>query len=403
MTRTAPADTPLIPPDIETDPYSVPVLLNPYPFFDAMRTAGAVVRLSRYGVYATARYEEAKIVLNDHERFTARAGIGIQDIRKPGLFRIPNRMLENDPPDHTAIRTTLTRILSPVVIRRWREHFEAGARRLVAELVARGRFDGVHDLAETYILDVFPEAVGVELPRVPALAIGEMSFNQAGPDNDLCKAAMKAAEPYLDWYNRSVRREAMRPGSIGEMLFDAEARGEFEDGIASNISRAFVRGGMDTTIAGIGFALNQLARNPAQWALLRENSKLAKNAFEEAIRHESPSYVNYRTTTREVELGGYRLPADAKIGVFTGAANRDARYWAEPETYDLRRDTTGLHVAFGHGTHTCIGQMIARLEAECILSELARNARTIRLDGEVRYRAINQLHTLDALPLAITT
>ena len=130
--------------------------------------------------------------------------------------------------------------------------------------------------------------------------------------------------------------------------------------------------------------------------------EILRNAFEEAIRHESPSYVNYRTTRRETELSGYRLGADTKIGIFSGCANRDPRFWENPEKYDITRDIAGIHVAFGHGTHTCIGQMIARLEADCILRAFAERAVTLEPAGEPRYRIINQLHTLDYLPLKVT-
>ncbi|MCV0394869.1 MAG: cytochrome P450 [Rhizobiaceae bacterium] len=390
------------PPLLDVDPYSGPVLADPYPFFETLRETAAIVELETYGVYVTGRYEETKIILNDHDRFTAKAGIGIHDIRKPGKFRIPNRLLENDPPSHTSIRGVLTRILSPIVVRRWREHFEKEAVIFADRLVEKGQFDGVEDVAESYVLHVFPEAVGVELPRREALAIGEMSFNQAGPDNELHRAAVKKAEPYLDWYDRSAERESMRPGSIGEMLFEAEERGELEEGVATNMARVFVRGGMDTTIAGIGFTLNQLARNPDQWAILKADPSKARQAFEEAIRHESPSYVNFRTTTRETELSGYHLAADTKIGIFSGCANRDPRFWKEPERYDLTRDTAGIHVAFGFGTHNCIGQMIARLEAECILKALAERAESIELTAEPSYRPVNQLRTLAELPLKVT-
>lgn len=389
------------PPEMDADPYSDEILADPYPFFDELRELAAVVRLSKYGVYVTARYDETKIIFNDHERFSAAAGIGIADIRKPGSFRIPNRLLENDPPNHTGIRGALTKILSPIVIRRWRDHFEKEAASFVDELMDKKDVNGVDDIAEAYVLRVFPDAVGVALPRTEALAIGEMSFNQAGPVNKLHIAAVEKAKPYLDWYEKSVRREAMLPGSIGEMIFDAEDRGEFEPGIASNIVRAFVRGGMDTTVAGVGFALNQLARNPDQWAILKADPSKARNAFEEAIRHESPSYVNYRTSTRPLEFAGFSLDGQTKIGVFSGAANRDPRFWDNPTKYDINRDTAGIHVAFGFGTHTCIGQMIARLEAECLIKAIANRVRSIRLVEEPTYRIINQLHTLDRLPLRL--
>src|SRR5690606_4299070 len=151
--------------------YAIDVLRNPYSFHDALREAGPVVRIVPHGVYAVGRHEEGAQVLSDHSRFTAAGGIGIQDIRKPGEFRIPNRLLENDPPGHTDIRGTLTKYLSPIVIRRWREYFETEAKALAARLVEKGSFDGVADVAETFVLKVFPEAIGVDLPRENVLAI----------------------------------------------------------------------------------------------------------------------------------------------------------------------------------------------------------------------------------------
>jgi 4-methoxybenzoate monooxygenase (O-demethylating) len=387
---------------LDIDPYSVEALTDPYPFFTELREAGPIVKLKRYDVYAVGRYEEGKTVLVDHDRFTAKGGIGITDIRKPGgHFRIPNRLLENDPPSHTGIRNTLTRILTPIVIRRWRDHFEKEAESLADKIMERRDFDGVEDVAEPYILKVFAEAVGISLPRENARVIGEMGFNQAGPDNALLRAALKRAEPYLEWYERSFERSNLVPGSITYMIYEAADRGEFEPDVAANLCRIFVRGGADTTIAGLGFTLNQLARNPDQWAILKSDPSKARNAFEEAIRHESPSYVNYRTTTGPTELGGCALEGDMKIGVFLGACNRDPRQWDEPDSFDVRRESAGVHIAFGHSTHTCIGQMIARLEAECMVKALVKRGERLVPAGEPRYHPVNQLHGLDRLPLRL--
>lgn len=390
-------------PALDIDPYAVEVLRQPYAFHEALREAGPVARIVPHGVYAVGRHDEAAQVLSDHGRFTAAGGIGIQDIRKPGEFRIPNRLLENDPPGHTGIRGTLTKYLSPIVIRRWREFFETEATALAAELVERGRFDGVADVAEAFVLRVFPHAVGVELPRDNVLAISEMRFNQSGPQNELYHRAMARAQPYLDWYENSTRRESVRPGSIAEMLFEAEDRGEFDEGIASNMVRTFVGGGTDSTITGIGHTLNLLAQNPDQWAILKADPSRVKTAFEEAIRMETPFQVTYRTTVDEdVELSGIRLDADTKIGVFLGAANRDPRKWTDPDRFDVTRDTTGVHLGFGVGAHNCIGQMIARLESEAILKAIVLAADTLEPDGEAKIRPINQMRQLDHLPLRVT-
>jgi cytochrome P450 len=389
-------------PVLDIDPYSIEVLRDPYSFHQALREAGPVAYIKPHGVYAVGRHAEAKVLLADHARFTNAAGIGIQDIRKPGDFRIPSRLLESDPPDHTKIRAVVTRLLSPLVIRKWKEGFQAKAEALVNELLERGEFDGVEHCVERFVLEAFPAAVGVRLPRTETLAIGEMRFNQSGPPNELFHRAMKNAQPYLAWFEESVSRQGVLPGSIAEMLFKAEDAGELDEGVASNVVRSFVGGGTDSTIAGIGFTLHQLARAPEQWERVRSDPAKIKAAFEEGIRHESPFQVTYRTTRGETDLSGVRLDADMKVGVFLGAANRDPRQFTNPDVFDVDRpQLAGNHVALGTGVHACIGQMIARAESEALLGTLVRRVARLELTAPPTYRPINQMRMLDKLPMRV--
>jgi 4-methoxybenzoate monooxygenase (O-demethylating) len=87
--------------------------------------------------------------------------------------------------------------------------------------------------------------------------------------------------------------------------------------------------------------------------------------------------------------------------VFLGAANRDPRFWSQADKYDITRDTARIHTALDHGIHTCIGQNIARLEAEAILSSIARRYRTLEPDGAPVYRSVNQMRKLGSLPLRV--
>ena len=390
-------------PVLDIDPYSMDVLRDPYSFHEALREAGPVAYIKPHGVYAVGRHAEAKVVLAEYARFTNAGGIGIQDIRKPGEFRIPSRLLEADPPNHTKIRTVVTRILSPLVIRKWKEGFERKAEGLVDQLLERREFDGVEHCAEHFVLEAFPASVGVRLPRTETLAIGAMRFNQSGPQNALFEKAMKEAQPYLAWFEESVSRAGVLPDSLAEMLFKAEDAGELDEGVASNVVRSFVGGGTDSTIAGIGFTLHQLARNPDQWQRVRDDPAKVKAAFEEGIRHETPFQVTYRTTNGPTELSGTRLDGDTKIGVFLGAANRDPRKFENPDRFDVDRPAlAGNHLALGTGVHACIGQMIARLESEALIGALARKATKLELTAPATYRPINQMRMLDKLPMRIS-
>lgn len=403
MSARPPESDLLDPPVLDIDPFSDENLRNPYPFFEQLRETAPVVYIKPYDYYAVGRFDEVRIVASDHERFTTTGGIGLSDIRKPGAWRPKSPITEVDPPDHTSVRGALQKVMSPLVIRQWREEFEHEAERVAEKVVKQGVVDGVSDVAEAFVLSAFPRLIGIDIPKERLIITGELNFNQLGPNNERLQKALKRAEPIMDWYADQLKRDKMLPGGFGEKIHQAEDRGEFAEGTAEAHVRSFFRAGVDTTIAGIGLTLNQLARHPEQFEMLKTDPSKIKNAFEEGIRFESPAQVLFRTTTADVELSGYRLKADTKIGYYPGSANRDPRKWSDPDRFDATRKVLGEHIAFGAGAHVCIGQMIARLEAECILGAIIKRAKAITPMGTPSYRLINTLRTLDTLPLRIVS
>lgn len=384
------------------DPYAEATILDPYPFHAALRDLAPVAVLEGYDVYAVGGYEQIRAILGNWQDFSSASGVGIQDIRKPGKFRIPSKLVEADPPDHTQVRSATSKILSPKLIRTWREMFERKAAEHVTRVLDMGRFDAMSDLIEPYVMEVFGTAVGVDLPRENVLAIGDMRFNQTGPDNDLYRDAMKRATPYLDWFEHSVDRAGVLPGSLAEQLYEAEDRGEVQEGVAKSVIRSLVGGGTDSTIAGIGACLHHLALDAGQMRLAIADPGLMKTALDEGIRLELPFQVIYRTPNRTLEFEGYRLDQDRKLGLWLGAGNRDPRKWEDPDRFLLTRGSAGVHVAFGMGIHVCIGQMIARLESECLLTEIARRVRSLDLDGAPARRPMNQMRSHSSIPLVVT-
>lgn len=386
-------------PVLDEDPFSDANIADPYPLFTRMREMAPAVFIKPHGYYAVARHVEAGIVASDYARFTTEGGVGMSDIRKPGAWRTRSPIAELDPPDHTRVRAALQKILSPLVVKGWKEKFARRAEEIADQVVAQGSVDGVANIAEAYVLDVFPSVLGVDVPPERIKLTGELNFNQIGPNNERVARILERAGPILEWYQQVLQREYMLPGGFGEKIYQAEDAGEFDKGTAPLHVRTFFRAGVDTTIAGIGSTLKLLSEHPEQFALVKANPALVKGAFEEALRMESPAQVMFRTTTGEVELGGVRLAADTKVGYHMGAANRDPRQWTDPDRYDVTRQTTGVHRAFGAGAHVCIGQMIARMEAESILSAVLRRVQRIEPAGMARWRPVNTLRTLDVLPL----
>jgi len=383
------------------DPFSHQFLRDPYPHHEAMREAGPVVWLEHYGVWAMARHQEVRDTLTDWQSYCSGAGVGLSDFRKEPPWRPPSIILEADPPLHTRTRAVLTRILLPAAINVLRTWFEREAEALVARLVEQREFDGIADLAEAYPVKVFPDAVGIsEHGRENLLPYGSMVFNGFGPRNDLFHAAMANAGPVREWIMANCSRAALTPDGLGMQIFEAVETGELTEDEAGMLVRSFLSAGIDTTVYSLGNALHCFAANPAQWTILRENPKLIRGAFEEVLRFESPVQCFFRTTTREVDVGGVRLGDGDKVLLVFGAANRDPRRWDNPNTFDVTRRAAG-HMTFGTGIHGCVGQAVARLEAEAVFSALARRVASFELTGEPTRRLNNLLRGFDTLPLRI--
>ena len=385
-------------PVMDIDPFSATFLDNPWPGLEAMREAGAIVWLSAYNIVAVARYEEARHVLSDWAAFSSARGVGMEDFVRHGRFRLPSLILEADPPEHSNARGVLSRVLSTPVLKGLRASFTEKAEALIPPLVAKRRFDAIRDLAEAFPLAVFPDAMGLPVEgRDKLLPHAEMLFNSFGPRNDLFQQSVHQAS--FDWVEHLGQRETLGPG-LGMLIHEAADRGEVSHADAPKLVRALVQAGLDTTVHAIGASLYCLARNPAQWDRLSADPALAVGAFNEAIRFESPVQTFFRTTMGEQNLAGVPLRDGDKVLVFLGSANHDPRRWEGPERYDIGRDTNG-HIGFGAGIHRCVGQLLARMEGEIVLSTLARYARSLTLAGEPVRRHNNTLRGLSSLPVEV--
>jgi 4-methoxybenzoate monooxygenase (O-demethylating) len=388
-------------PTSDLDPFSAAYLEDPHPAQEALREAGPVVRLTHYNVWAVARYEQVFAILNNWQIFSSARGAGLTDFKKEKPWRLPSLVLETDPPLHDRTRKVLDGVLSPAAMRGLRARFAEAADRLIDGLLERGSFDAVTEIAEAYPLEVFPDAVGMPREnRRYLLPYGNMVFNSFGPRNAFFEEAVRDAEPVLAWVQAQSQRHALAPDGFGAAVYAAADAGMLTADEAPIVVRSILTAGVDTTVSGIGAAVYCLARFPDQFAKLRANPALARAAFEEAVRYESPVQTFFRTTTRETEIGGLPVDEGEKVLMFLGAANRDPRKWERPDDYDIERRNAG-HVGFGYGIHQCVGQVLARMEGDCILTSLARKVAAIEITDPIQRRYNNTLRGLASLPVTI--
>ncbi|SEK56321.1 hypothetical protein SAMN04515665_10346 [Blastococcus sp. DSM 46786] len=391
-------------PTDDVDPFSHEVLEDPLPMQEALREAGPMVHLTRYDVYAFARYEQVHAALVDWQDFQSAAGVGLSNFRHEEPWRPPSLLLEADPPRHDAPRRVLTKVLGPRALRRLRDRWTADAEALVDEVLASGaEFDAVRDLTSVFPLRVFPDAVGLGREgRENLLPYGDHAFNAFGPANDLVERGTPRVAELSAWVADRCRREALAPVGFGADIWAASDRGEITPEMAPLVVRSLLTAGVDTTVHGLSAVLHAFATHPEEWQRLRVQPSLARLAFDEAVRWESPVQTFFRTATSDVRVGDHVVPDGSKILMFLGAANRDPRRWTRPDAFDLTRDPSG-HVGFGMGIHQCVGQHVARLESEAVLTALARRVRSLELAGPAVRHHNNTLRAWESIPVRVRT
>ncbi|OJG06074.1 Biotin biosynthesis cytochrome P450 [Pseudonocardia autotrophica] len=391
-------------PTSDVDPFGHDVLEDPKPFHAELREAGPVVYLSKYDVFAFGRYEEVHAALRDWQGFQSAAGVGLSNFRYEKPWRPPSLLLEADPPHHDAPRRVLKKILGPRALRKLQEGWAADADALIDQVLAEQgtEFDAVEHLAQAFPLRVFPDAVGIPKEgRENLLPYGDHLFNAFGPVNDLVEKGAPRAADLSAWTNAQCVRKVLAPEGFGADIWAAADRGDIAPAQAPLVIRSLLSAGVDTTVHGMSALLYAFSQNAGQWQRLRDDPGLARVAFDEAVRWESPVQTFFRTATRDVEIGGHVVPDGQKILMFLGSANRDPRHWGEAaDDFDLSRDPSG-HVGFGMGIHQCVGQHVARLEAVCLINALARRITTIEPAATARRHHNNTLRAWGSVPVRV--
>lgn len=383
----------------DVDPYDPALLTDPSRYYAELRSNGSFSFIPKYSILACGRYEVTKEVFSDWERFVSSRGVGLQDFSLEEPWRPSSIVLEVDPPFHTKTRAVIERALSPRAVSNLRDKFLEAAEKLIDVLLEKRTFEAIEDLAETYSTTVFPDAVGLrDSNRRRLVDYGEMVFNALGPDNEIRRAAMAKAPDVVPWITEQCRRDQLDPEGFGAAIYSASDTGEITEEEAGLLVRSLLSAGIDTTVTALGGAIWCLANNPEQFQILKSDPSLARWAFEETLRYISPVHSFCRTANIDTVVAGVKIAEGTKILCVLGAANLDEEHWREADKFDIERRPSD-HLALGVGIHGCVGQNVARAEANAVLTAIANKVESIHLSGEPVWRPNNSVHTLDTLPV----
>jgi cytochrome P450 len=355
---------------------------DPYPLYEAMRSRGGVNRIGDSVFYAVCGWDALVEAVERVEDFSSNLTAtmvyhddGTVTPFEMGQLGGPMQVLATaDDPLHAQHRKLLLPHLSAKRVRVIEEFAEATAKRLWAEASGDGRIEWMSAMANRLPMMVVARLLGLpdddvdELIRLgyatTTLLDGIVSEDQLSAAG---VAAMELSAYVLEHFEKAI--ENPQPGLIGDLAARTKS-GELEQLPALAVMITLFSAAGESTASLLGSAAWILAERPAVQEQLRAHPELLGAFIEETLRFESPFRGHYRHVVKDTTLAGVELPADSRLLLVWGAANRDPEHFDTPEEFRLDRSALKGHVAFGKGAHFCVGTPLARLEARGVLQTL---------------------------------
>lgn len=369
---------------VPLDPFGRAFREDPYPFYHRLRERDPVYFV-RLGCWLVTGYAEAVAALREarlgHPDYAAAL---VAQPRPTAMDRLRSHLLmAKNPPDHTRLRRVVTEVLTPAVMEGVRPRAQALTDRLLDRVEAARRMDIVEDLAYPLAVGTIAEVLGVPGEDLDRLRPRARSLAAAAFDFAPSRACLERGNAAVEWLRGyfggliAERRRTPRADLLGALV-EAERHGQLdaEELIATSI--LLFTAGYETTVGLIGNGVLALLRHPDGLGRLRENLALILSAVEELLRYDAPIQSFGRMALEDVPLGGKLIRRGQQVYVLTGAANRDPARFPDPDRLDITRKDN-RHLGFGTGIHACVGQHLARLEAQVAIGTLVRRLARMEL------------------------
>jgi cytochrome P450 len=357
---------------MEYNPVLPEVQANPYPYYSALRRDNPVVWLEPLQCWAVSRYDDVDYALRNPEIFSSANWLG-QSIGDLSPAPEVPWMIETDPPNHSRLRKLVNKGFTPRMVARLEPRIRAIANDLLANARIQPEIDFVRDFSGALPVIVIAEMLGVEPEH--RLDFKRWSDNvvlgTSRPTDEAARAQVRASNAEMRTYFQQAiadRRKAPREDLLTVLVQAEEERQTLSSDEVLAMAMLILLAGNETTMNLLSNTVLALQAHPADLAGIRRERVLIPRLIEEMLRYDSPVQIVFRRTTEAVELSGQTIPPNAVVFVLIGSANRDERKFADPDRFDLSRDASE-HLAFGFGTHFCLGAQLARLEAKVALEE----------------------------------
>jgi cholest-4-en-3-one 26-monooxygenase len=357
------------------------------------------------GFWALTRHADVQAASRDVDRYSSERGgvfLNVQSDEERDMFR---SIIETDRPGHTRLRRLVNRGFTPRALIEFEASYRRAVRTVLADVIARGTFDWVTEVATMLPAFAISELLGVPVEDRPQVTAWTNTISGANdpefaaePDAPLQAAiALYSYATELADQRRSDPRDDIVTSLITEVDDDALGAHEFEVFVL-----ALAVAGNETTRTAMSQGMLALLDQPEQMQLLRTSDGLAATAADEMIRWSTPIVYFRRTATSDLDLHGVTIREDDPVALYYLSANYDETVFADPYRFDVTR-SPNPHVSFGGGgPHHCLGAHLARFEISVLLEELLTATTSIEQAGDpVRLRS-SWINGLKHLPVTVT-
>jgi cholest-4-en-3-one 26-monooxygenase len=354
------------------------------------------------GYFALTRCEDVVFVSKHPEIFSSAAGSSsLNDLRPRERRMAREQLIQMDPPDHSELRNLMNVQFKPRAV----QESEAHMRKIVCEtldrLATRSQCDFVGDVSAPISLRVLTNFLGVPdeyTARFYRWTNQTMRFGEPGSFN-LLRARFALLQIFVQSALLARERRKRPVADVFSGLVNGEFRGAPLTRMMTQVNFfLLIIAGNETTRNALSGGIQALCEHPEQFDRLRSDPSLLPEAIEEILRWVSPVMQFRRTAMRDTKIGDRRIREGDKVVMYYGAANRDPRAFDDSEAFDITRKPNP-HLAFGVGTHFCMGSHIARLEMRVTLEEFLRRFPRVSLAGPPERLQSNFISGIKRLPV----
>jgi unspecific monooxygenase len=386
---------------VEFKPYDPAFAADPYPVYKRLRESTPIFFSEELAMTLFTRYDDIRALLMDKRLGRTMNHIATPTERQKSAERwahLPNynryvrvNMLEMEGADHTRLRRLVSAALDPRRIRKLRDRVQAVVNELLERIAPHGNMEFLEELAVPLPVHMISELLGWPAEQRERLRPWSAHivrlYEKDYTREDEARAESAATEfsaalnDLADERGRTPRDDLV---SALVAVRDHGNRLSRDELVATCI--LLLNAGHEATVNGAGNGLLALLRNPEQLARLRSEPTLIGSAIEELLRFDAPLQLFHRFVLEDFEHGGVKFARGDMVGFLYGSANRDPQGFERPDELDLARKPNS-HLAFGAGTHFCLGAPLARLELDVLFTTLLRRLPNIRLySGKPEFR-----------------